>query len=149
MNENRKYCESIAKNLKSYYDGEMYRCPECGEIFDLYNDGEYETADTAADGIEKATCPSCGYVSENTNEFEQLSLWDCFGDDVYDIEYRIGSDKEYRSVRIMVACGGPNIYINTATKQVELYWWNEHESYPIGYDVCDEIDAIFEEYYKC
>ena len=148
MTDNRKHCENIAKDLEAYANCEVYRCPECGEVFSLYEDGNYESADTAADGIEKATCPGCGYVSEDTNDFEPLSLYDYF-DDCLDIEYRVGSDKQLRSVRIMVAWGGPNIYIDTASRAVELYWWGDNASYPIDSDVCDEIDQYFEEIYNC
>ena len=148
MTDNKKWCENIAKNLEAYHNGEVYRCPECGEEFSLYEDGNYESADTAADGIEKATCPSCGYVSEDSNDFDQLSLYDYF-DDCYDIEYRVGSDKQLRSVCIMVACGGPNIYIDTGSKRVELYWWGDRAYYPIKSDVCDEIDSVFEEIFNC
>lgn len=148
MLENREHCKRIALEIEEYYNGEIYRCPECGEEFNLYNDGEYQSADTAEDGIEKTTCPSCGYVSEDSNNFEQLSLWDYFND-CYDIEYRFGSDRELRSVCIMVACGGPNIYIDTGSKQVELYWWGEKASFPIDPDACEEIDSIFEEIFNC
>lgn len=148
MTDNRRMCENIAKDLEAYANGELYRCPECGEIFDLYADGEYQSADTAEDGIEKATCPNCGYVSEGTNDFEPMSLYDYF-EDMLDIEYRMGSDRRLRSVQIMVVCGGPNIYIDTATHQVELYWWGDRASYPIDPDVCGAIDEWAEELYDC
>lgn len=147
-NENLEWCKRIALNLESYYNGEVYKCPECGEEFDLYNDGNYMSADNSEDGVEKATCPCCGYVSEYSNEFEPMSLWDYFTD-CYDIEYRFGSDRTLRSVCIMVACGGPNIYIDTGSKRVELYWWGDRASYPIDNDVCQEIDSLFEEIFDC
>lgn len=43
--------------------------------------------------------------------------------DVLDIEYRIGSDGEYRSAQVLVAFGGPNIYVDTADMRVKGYWW--------------------------
>lgn len=43
--------------------------------------------------------------------------------DVLDIEYIVGSDGEYRGARVLVAFGGPNIWINTKTNTVEGYWW--------------------------
>ena len=78
-----------------------------------------------------------------------VSLFEWLGDNVYDIEYTVGSDKEYRSVRIMIACGGPNIYLNTRTKDVELYWWSESARYPMPYSVIDMIDSIYEELFEC
>lgn len=133
---NRKRCESIALDLESFYNGRVYQCP-CGESITVPSDWSGE----------KYKCPYCGEVHDG-DVLEQLSLWDYF-DDFLDVEYRIGSDRQLRSVQIMVAFGGPNIYIDTATRQVELYWWLDHASYPINHDVCNEIDSIFEEFYNC
>lgn len=135
--DNRNHCKSIAQDVEDYANGRVYRCPMCEEIITVPSDWSGE----------KYKCSDCGNVLEEA-DLEPLSLWDYFND-VYDIEYRIGSDKELRSVQIMVACGGPNIFIDTDSKQVELYWWSDRASYPIDYDVCDKINNYFEEIYKC
>ena len=132
--ENFETCKRIALELEEYYNGNIYRCPECGEMFS-------STEETPT------TCPSCHHIEEEEYGFDQCSLYDYF-DDVLDIEYRIGYNKEYRSVKILIAFGGPNIYIDTATKHVELYWWGDDASFRIDTDVCGEIDNIFEEYYN-
>ncbi len=134
--ENRDHCKRIAEELEAYTNGTVYRCPECGETLEL-----------PADVGDKYKCPHCGTVSE-VDELEQLSVWD-YLEDALDIEYRIGSDKQYRSVRIMVTCGGPNIYIDTASKSVELYWWGDRASYPISTDATDAVDEWAEELYQC
>lgn len=134
--ENREHCKHIAEELDAYTGGQVYRCPECGE--------EIRLPENVGD---KFKCYHCGEVSD-VDDLEQLSIWD-YLNDVFDIEYRIGSDKELRSVQIMVACGGPNIYIDTATKNVELYWWTERASYPISYDAAEDINAWAEELYQC
>ena len=136
--ENRKHCQYIAEELEKYASGEIYRCPECGEYCSIEEE-ENENGET----IYKC---GCGCITEY--EPEQLSLHDYFSD-CLDIEYRVSSSKEYRSVCIMVTCGGPNIYIDTETKNVELYWWGERANYPISYDVINEIDAWAEEYWNC
>lgn len=79
---------------------------------------------------------------------EQVTLWDYFAD-CLDIEYRINAQKEYKSVQVMIAFGGPNIYIDTASGNVELYWWTDRASYLLRSDVIKEIDTIFEDYYNC
>ena len=79
---------------------------------------------------------------------ECQSLYDYF-DDVYDIEYRIDGSGKYRSVRLMIACGGPDIYVDTDDSYVKLYWGNAQVSAPISYDTSDAIDDIFQEYYTC
>lgn len=134
--ENRDHCKRIAEELEAHTNGTVYRCPDCGEILELPDDVG-----------DKYKCPHCGTVSE-VDELEQLSVWD-YLEDALDIEYRIGSDKQYRSVCIMVACGGPNIYIDTASKSVELYWWGDRASYPISTDATDAVDEWAEELYQC
>ena len=86
------------------------------------------------------------YCKDIAIELETANLYEYF-EDALDIEYRISIDMEYKSVSIMIAYGGPSIYIDTDSKQVELYWWGDEEVYPIKQKVCDEIDEIFEEYY--
>lgn len=55
---------------------------------------------------------------DDTGAYEYL-------DDVLDIEYVVNSTKEYLGARVLVAFGGPNIWINTRTNQVEGYWWDD------------------------
>ncbi|WP_397473777.1 hypothetical protein [Pusillimonas sp.] len=45
--------------------------------------------------------------------------------DVLDIEYVVNKNGEYLGARILVAYGGPNIWINTRTGTVEGYWWSD------------------------
>lgn len=134
--ENRLHCKHLALEVEAYAKGNVYRCPGCGE--------EIRMRDDVGD---KYKCPHCKEVND-VNDYDQLSVWD-FLSDVFDIEYRMGSKQEYRSVRIMVACGGPNIYIDTASKEVELYWWNERANYPLDYDACDLIDQWAEDVWNC
>lgn len=132
--ENWEWCKSIANTIDDYCDGRVFKCPECGEII------------TIDDDREKHLC-GCGYL-DDIDEYEMLSIYDYF-EDVYDIEYRIGSDKELRSVCLMIACGGPNIYVDTGSKKVELYWWTERASYPLSSNAVASIDEFAEELYQC
>lgn len=134
---NRAHCKSIAMALEDYANGLVYKCPNCGEIITVNEDW------TGDDYI----CPDCGNHHRD-NEMEELTLWDYF-EDVYDVEYRVGSDLKLRSVCVMVACGGPNIYIDTGSRQVELYWWGDRASYSIDYDVCIQVDDYFQEILDC
>lgn len=84
-------------------------------------------------------------LAEICNDYEALIE---YFDDALDIEYRVGADRQYRSVRIMVACGGPNIFIDTKTGCVELYWGTDHTSWTIRMDVVDSIDSLFSEHYE-
>lgn len=144
-NENFERCKRIAETLEAYANANGYKCPHCGEFHEM---NEYEeTEHTNEDGETCYTCPNCGETIEE-NELDAVSLWDYFTD-CYDIEYRIGSDKQLRSVCVMVACGGPNIYIDTAQKAVLLRWWTESAEYPIAYETAETINEYFEEFYNC
>ena len=144
--ENYKHCKAIADDLEKVASGDYF----------LY-DGELFPIDTE----DFSEVEGCRYDDENdmyimadgeelfAGDVYPVSLFEWLGDNVYDIEYTVGSDKEYRSVRIMIACGGPNIYLNTRTKDVELYWWSESARYPMPYSVIDMIDSIYEELFEC
>ena len=43
-------------------------------------------------------------------------------EDVYDIEWTTHRDHSYRAARLLVAGGGPTIWVNTMTDNVEGYW---------------------------
>lgn len=135
--ENFEHCKHIALELEAYANGSMYRCPECGEI--------HQMPDNVGD---KYRCPDCGTVSDFWN-WDSCGIYDYFGDSILDMEYRVGSDRQYRSCKIMVACGGPNIYIDTDAAAVKLYWWTEYAEYPISYDTRDAVDAWAEEHWNC
>lgn len=137
--ENREYCERIAREVEAYADGMMYRCPECGEVIPWSN------AQYSPEG-NLYTCQACGDTFD-ADDLEALSLYDYFAD-ALDMEYRVGSDKEYRSARIMVTCGGPNVYIDTATRAVELYWWTDRASFLLSQDAVDAIDEWAAEYWE-
>ena len=79
---------------------------------------------------------------------EQMTLYDYFAD-VLDFEYTITSSKEYKSVKVWITLGGPNVWIDTADASVHLAWGTDREEYPLDYDVSSEIDSIFEEYFNC
>ena len=138
-NENREWCKSIALRLEAIAEGRMYKCPECGEFVEdnqLFCDCGAQV-DLIGD-------------EENESEpWEQVSFYDYFTDSVLDVEWRIGSDRQYRSVKIMVAYGGPNIYIDTAAHAVLLYWWTDRAEFPIDPDIVEAIDEWAKEWFNC
>ena len=138
-NENREWCKHIALSLEAITNGRMYRCPQCGEFVE--DNHLFCGCGCQVDLI--------GDEENDVEPWEQVTLYDYFEGGVYDVEFRSGSDREYRSVRIMVACGGPNIFIDTAAQAVELYWWTDRASYLIDSDTVKEIDAWAEEWYQC
>ena len=139
--ENLDYCKHIRSELEKYYNGEVYKCPDCDELIHIPDTDELKETD------EGFVLP-CGCTIEDLNDLEQMSLYDYF-DEVFDTIYYVGSDKEVRGVRLMVAYGGPNVYIDTFRKTVELYWWNEHATVDLYSDVCEEITEQFAQVYTC
>lgn len=134
QHENNRHCESIAENLSDYVSGLVYRCPECGHEF------------TAPEDCEIYRCPHCENVADLA-DYEQLSIYD-YLEDCLDIEYRCSSRREYRSVQIMVAWGGPNIYLDTATGKVELYWWGDRADAYLSQECITALDEWAEEYFN-
>ena len=132
--ENKKHCKAIADRLEAIADGRLYKCPECGEY------------------VEDSTlfC-ECGYQvdligNDESDPWEQVSFYDYF-ENALDIDYIVNSNKEYKACRIMIAFGGPNIYVNTWEKKVELYWWTESAEFYLSGDACDAIDEWAESYF--
>lgn len=81
-----------------------------------------------------------GFALEHVGAYEYLS-------DVLDIEYVVTGSKEYLGARVLVAFGGPNIWINTRTNQVEGYWGGDscirHFNDNLG------IDDVLREMWQC
>ena len=64
-----------------------------------------------------------------------------------DIEYALNSDGSFKGARVLVAFGGPNIWINTVTQQVEGYWWGEDFTESFRDDAM-EITAVLEDLFE-
>ena len=65
---------------------------------------------------------SNGFGGELNSDGEEISAYD-YLQDALDIEYIVNSKREYLGARVLVAFGGPNIWINTRTNTVEGAWW--------------------------
>ena len=86
----------------------------------------------------------CKSIAEDiTAGKEDASKW---MEDVYDIEWITHLDHSYKGARLLVAGGGPNIWVNLQDKNVEGYWGCDRVIEPfidnIGLDdYCEEIHA--------
>ena len=65
-------------------------------------------------------------------------------EDTYDIRYYVDRDKRYLGAEIMVAGGGPTVWVNTYTGYVEGYWGSDKVLEPfidnLGLDdYCEEM----------
>lgn len=82
-----------------------------------------------------------------SGDFEQLSVYDYMAD-VLDYEITIDSRLEYKSAKIWVTLGGPNVCIDTAEKAVKLAWGTDREEYPLDWDVSAHLDEVLEGAYN-
>jgi hypothetical protein len=76
-----------------------------------------------------------------TSPDEQVQTW---MEDTYNIRYLVDQDKQYLGAKILCAGGGPTIWVDTWTKEVEGYWGGDRVN--IGFcdnlgldDYCEEI----------
>lgn len=63
---------------------------------------------------------------------------------VLDIEYTVNGAGEYLGARVLVAFGGPNIWINTRTQEVEGHWWSDSARAHYTEDAMGLDDALRE-----
>tara|TARA_R100001509_G_scaffold105070_1_gene62066 strand:+ start:242 stop:586 length:345 start_codon:yes stop_codon:yes gene_type:complete len=68
-------------------------------------------------------------------ESGKVSAYD-YLDKVYDIEWITHRDHTYRAAMLLVAGGGPTVWINTMTNTVEGSWWGD----TFNYFYTDKID---------
>lgn len=123
INDNFETCKSIANDLDNYLNGLMYRF-----------DGDTYYADDL--------------TQEQLEEAEQLGVFDYFSD-LLDIKYICDSNREVEDVKILIAYGGPNIWINTESMAVELYWCNESAQCEISSEAADALREFAIELFNC
>ena len=120
-NENREYCKRVALELEAYVNGHMHQ-DENGEAV---------------------------YSEEDRDDLDQLCIGDYMSTEVLDFDIVIGGNWEYKSCKLYVTLGGPNVWIDTAEKAVKLAWGTDREECGLDWNVCDEIDQYWAETYAC
>ena len=67
---------------------------------------------------------------------------------IMDIKYVLDDNLDYVGSQLLVAFGGPNIWINTQHQQVEGYWWGDKviKDY---YEDSIYLDDHIKELYEC
>lgn len=123
-NDLKAHCESIAQDLANGLPAE--ECHNCEHHVFIKND----------DGEE--VCESCEAIRG------QMSGWD-YIKDALDIEYVVDGQGEYLGARVLVAFGGPNIWINTRQGVIEGAWWDESctVSFHDGIDLDDAASELW------
>mgnify|MGYP003643453453 FL=1 len=75
-----------------------------------------------------------------------LSAYD-YLTDCLETVYYVNADREYLGARLLVAYGGPNIYVDTYQGVVEGYWWGD--SYSENFTDTMDLNEACEEMYNC
>jgi hypothetical protein len=90
-----------------------------------------------------------GYGEENEygeyqGAFEYLN-------DVLDINWILNSDRTLKGARLLVAFGGPNIWIDTSKGTVEGAWWGDSftDTYNTDSDFARDLDESLETLFNC
>ena len=107
-NENLKMVQGIVDELEMYASGDYFL--HSGELFPIDKE-EFELIDGCS--IVGDDC----YVFSDGDEVyegdvEPASLFDYFND-FLDIDYIVDREKQFEGARIIVTCGGPNIFIDS------------------------------------
>ena len=150
-NENLKHVQNIVKDMEKYASGDFFIYN--GELFPI---DENEFCKNEGCTIQQENV--CGeihmfYIMPDgeaifEGDLEVATIGDYF-DDFYDVDYIVDSNKHYKACRVLVAFGGPNIYIDTWKQEVRLEWWNKKAVADIPEDLCMVIDEFFETIYNC
>jgi hypothetical protein len=142
----------IVKNLENGYfskDSLEIAFDASGES-EQYNEGNWFITDNdtghVLDDMSFSTKQEAEDYLEN-HEGVHVSAYDYLSD-VLDIEYIVNGKKEYLGARVLVAFGGPNIWINTRTQQVEGYWWGSQSICGYSNDEMGLDDAL-QDLYNC
>lgn len=128
--EHRQYLLGIAHTIRSISNGELYSL-----------DGEMVSE------VEMVSLVESGEHEED--DFEQVSIYDYLSDVLDATYYTTGRNGEYKGVRLLLAYGGPNVYLDTYSRTLELYWWNESATVDLLPDEAEEVDAMWSELYDC
>jgi len=64
----------------------------------------------------------------------------------YDVEYILDGQMNFKGADVMVAGGGPSLWINTKDKKVRGYWWGSRASwtYNDNVDLAGYMEEIYE-----
>ncbi len=83
-------------------------------------------------------------TDEETGEKREQSAGDWM-EGTYDIRYLVDSRKRYLGAKILCAGGGPTIWVDTWTKEVEGYWGGDRVTWAFQDNL--DLDGYCEEMY--
>ena len=89
------------------------------------------------------------YVRSLADELEEKGAFAFFEEQgIYNLEFTVDADLEYKGARVMIACGGPNIYIDTCKGSIELFWGCKETYWYLSPGCRTDVDSYFEELFN-
>ena len=89
----------------------------------------------------------CKSIAEDMTEGDRLQANSYMEKNVYDIEWITHQDHSYKAARLLVAGGGPNIWVNLQTNTVDGYWGCDKVTW--GFVDNIGLDDYLEELHAC
>ena len=86
-------------------------------------------------------------VADGITGGKSASDWFDDGNDIYSIRYLVDHKKRFLGAEVMVAGGGPTIWVNLDTKYVEGYWGGDRVQWAFRDNL--GLDEYCEEMYGC
>ena len=92
-------------------------------------------------------CKNIAEEISNDSHDGQIDGASRFMEHVYDIEWITYQDKSYKAARLLVAGGGPNIWVNLQDMTVDGYWGGDRVTKPFADNL--GLDDYLEELHGC
>ena len=128
--EHRQYLLGIAHTIRDISEGILYNL-----------DCEYVTEGEMISLIEAG--------KNEEDDFEQVTIYDYLADVLDATYYTTGRDGDYKGVRLLLAYGGPNVFLDTYRMALELYWGGESATVDLLPNEAAEVDAMWLDQYYC
>ena len=68
-------------------------------------------------------------------------------EEVLDIRYVVDSNRQYIGAQLLLACGGPNVWLDTVTQKLSVYW-DSNESLYVPQSITRELDEALAELWE-
>ena len=107
-------------------------------------EGRRETCEEQLRRMCKSIADSITNPVDNSEHGEQASAASWM-EDVYDIRYIVDREKRYYSAELLVAGGGPTVWVNLNTMEVEGYWGGDRVNVPFRDSL--DLDGYCQEMY--
>ena len=101
----------------------------------------------------KRLLKQCEYIARDLERAYEKEFWDeeeqmNYFEDVLGGWHRISLDGEYLGVTLMVAAGGPNIYIDTSEQCIKGYWGADYIEVHIPSEVAYAVSDWWKDWYE-